>query len=815
MRPLTPGADLRSTGQQAPFLKPTFSIAIRTLVEQILRQGDLRFDFLSSVRPVEGIRAHQRIQGERPGGYQAEVPVDLMVERDGFDLTVSGRIDGIQIDDEVHVVEEIKTTRRPLKLLEEDPNPIHWGQLKCYGYLWALKQRLTSVTLRLTYVHLPGYRTLELTKICAFDELASFFHAILDRYMAWVHLQADWTAMRDASIASMTFPFESYRPGQRAMAVAVYRTIRDGGQLMIQAATGIGKTMAAMFPAVKALQEQLAPKLVYLTARTTGRIAAENALTLLRAHGLKLRAVSLTAKDKICFCPESDCAPEECPYAAGYFDRVDDAVKQALSHEALTRDTVEDVARQHEVCPFELSLELVSWADCVIGDYNYAFAPGVMLQRLFGDAAQRHVVVVDEAHNLVDRSREMFSARLSKQTILLLRRRLKGKQPGIYQTLGRINAWLAAARRRCRDAGGQQVDARQPEALLERLRDFLWVAERWLTRNERSDFRRDLLSLFFECVRFVKVAEVYDQRFATVYEASGENLAVKLFCIDPAHLLGEAWQRSRCAVLFSATLAPAAYYRNILGMEDQAKGINIASPFPDTHLAVFAADTISTLYRRREDTCRQVSRVIAALVRQRTGNYMIFFPSYTYLDMVHRQFSREHPDVETLAQVPEMDDRQRAQYLERFSEHVSSTLVGFAVMGGIFGEGIDLKGDRLTAAVIVGVGLPGISPERELIRGYFESAGGCGFEFAYQYPGINRVLQAAGRVIRSHRDRGVVVLIDSRYGHHRYRTLLPQHWRIRNIGSTSAFQQALDDFWHKSRAVVQPAHSTRKPGNHP
>lgn len=810
MRSLTPASDPGSTGCQAPLLKPTFSIAIRTLVEQTLRQGDLRFDFLGSVRPLEGIRAHQRVQAERPDGYQAEVPIDVMVERDGFDLTVSGRIDGIQIDDDGHVVEEIKTTSRPLNVLEEDPNPIHWGQLKCYGYLWALKQQLASVTLRLTYVHLPGYRTLELTQICAFDELASFFHGILDRYMAWVRHQADWIAMRDASIVSLTFPFASYRPGQRAMAVEVYRAIRDGDRLMVQAATGIGKTMAAIFPAVKALQEQLAPKLVYLTARTTGRIAAENALALLRAHGLKLRSVSLTAKDKICFCPDGDCAPEECPYAAGYFDRVDDAVKQALSHEALTRDIIEDVARQHEVCPFELSLELVSWTDCVIGDYNYAFAPGVMLQRLFGDASRRHAVIVDEAHNLVDRSREMFSARLSKQSFLALRRRLKGKRPGIYQALGRINAWLAAARRRCHDAGGQHVDARQPEALLERLRDFIWVAQRWLSRNERAGFRADLLTLFFECIRFVKVAEIFDRRFASVYEASGDDLVVKLFCIDPAHLLGEAWQRSRCAVLFSATFAPAAYYRNILGLEDHTKGINIASPFPDSHLAVFAVDTISTLYRRREDTCRQVSDVIAALVRQRTGNYMIFFPSYAYLDMVHRQFGREHPDVETLVQVPEMDEQERTQYLERFCEQVPSTLVGFAVMGGIFGEGIDLKGDRLTAAVIVGVGLPGISPERELIRDYFQSAGSCGFEFAYQYPGINRVLQAAGRVIRSHRDRGVVVLIDSRYGHYRYRALLPQHWRLRNIDSANTIQRALADFWNKSRSAVQPTRRTRK-----
>jgi DNA excision repair protein ERCC-2 len=763
-----------------------------------MRQGDLRFDFLSSVRPVEGIRAHQKIQCLRLDGYQAELPVDLTVERDDFDLSISGRIDGVYMESDPQMVEEIKTTRRTLTSLEDEPNPVHFAQLKCYGYMWALEHHLETVALQLTYVRLPGHRTLELKELVDFAELERFFGELLERYLKWVRRQADWIAVRNATIQVMPFPFENYRPGQRAMAVEVYRTIRDRGQLFVQAATGIGKTMAALFPAVKALQEQLTPKVVYLTARTTGRIAAESALNMLRTRGLRLRSVSLTAKDKICFSPESDCAPEECSFAAGYFDRVDAALEAALTHDDLTRDTIEAIARDHSVCPFEFSLELVSLADCVIGDYNYGFAPGVMLQRLFGDSAQRHAVIVDEAHNLVDRSRDMFSARLDKDAFLVLRRRLKNAQPDIYKALGRINAWLAAARRQCRNDGGHRVEAELPEALLERLRDFLWTSEKWLTRNERSPFRADLLNLFFECARFVKVADIYDSRFATLYETTQEDFSVKLYCINPAHLLRDAWQRSLCAILFSATLAPASYYRSILGSDEQAIGINIASPFPSSNLAVFAADTISTLYRRRQDSCGRVSRVISTLVRQRTGNYMIFFPSYAYMEMVYGQFVQECPDVETIVQAPDMDDNQRVSFLDRFTESVRRTLVGFVVMGGVFGEGIDLKGERLTAAAIVGVGLPGISPERELIRGHFEAAGGCGFEFAYQYPGINRVLQAAGRVIRSDNDRGVVVLIDSRYGQHRYSHLLPVHWEIRRAGEMSDFQRKLEDFWRSN-----------------
>jgi DNA excision repair protein ERCC-2 len=518
-------------------------------------------------------------------------------------------------------------------------------------------------------------------------------------------------------------------------------------------------------------------------------------LSLLRQQGLRLRSVSLTAKEKICFRPESDCSPEECSFAAGYYDRLMAALELALSYDDLTRSAIETVARQHSVCPFEFSLELISWSDCVIGDYNYGFAPGVMLQRLFGDSAQRHTVIVDEAHNLVDRARDMFSARLDKGVFLRLRRRLKIEQPDIYKALGRINTWLATARRQCQNSGGHYVDGELPEDLLERLRDFLWMAEKWLIRNERSDFRPDLLTLFFECARFIKVGEIYDARFATVYETTGQDLSIKLYCINPAHLLREVWQRSRCAILFSATLAPASYYRNILGSDEQAKGINIASPFPSTNLAVFAADTISTLYRQRKTSCERVARVISTLVRQRTGNYMVFFPSYAYMEMVHRQFIRQCPDVETIVQAPDMDDNQRVCFLDRFVVRVSRTLVGFVVMGGVFGEGIDLKGERLTAAAIVGVGLPGISPERELIREHFQAQDHSGFEFAYQYPGMNRVLQAAGRVIRSNNDRGIVVLIDSRYGQHRYNHLLPVHWKIQSTGCMSDFKRQLEDFW--------------------
>ncbi|MGD9365592.1 MAG: ATP-dependent DNA helicase [Desulfobacteraceae bacterium] len=775
--------------------KPTYTIAVRALVEHVLRSGDLRYDFVGSVRAVEGIRAHQHIQSQRPPDYQAEVPVAHVVDTQAFELCVTGRIDGLLIQNSGVVVEEIKTTRRSLDELEENPNAVHWGQAKCYAYIWASQHHQGEVTIRLTYVNPDSGRVREIERLFDFGALTVFFKELLARYTAWMASLVEWEQIRDRSIADFGFPFENYRPGQREMAVAVYRNIRVGGHLLLQAATGIGKTMGALFPAVKALGEALADKVVFLTARTTGRLAAEAALQTMRSHGLKLKSISLTAKDKICFHDESVCAPEECDYAKGHFDRINDALSDALQEDALTREAIEAVALHYQVCPFEFSLELISWCDCVICDYNYAFAPGVMLHRLFGEEGGDHAVLVDEAHNLVDRSREMFSAQLGKQDLLVLRRRIKDDLPGLYRCLGRINAWLAAMRRKCRDAGNVLVENILPEALMERLKDFLWQAEKWLVLRVQKDYREALLERFFEVARFVKIAEGFDAAYAVIYKCVGDELTVRQYCVDPADLLDAAWKRCQSAVLFSATLSPAGYFKSILCCREDAVALNLPSPFPPANLGVFVADRITTLYRERENSCGEIAQVIVELIGQRTGHYMVFFPSYEYLRMVHAEFLHARPHVDVIVQAPEMAENQRIAFLDRFNEHVSQTLVGFAVMGGIFGEGIDLQGEQLAGAVIVGVGLPGVCIERDLIKGHFDRKNGNGFEFAYQYPGVNRVLQAAGRVIRSETDRGVILLVDRRYRENRYRNLLPPTWELSRINEVNVLNEKVRSFW--------------------
>ena len=754
------------------------------------------YEFLSGSRPLEAIRIHQKIQQSRPENYTAEVPVSIQVDSKLFTLTVSGRIDGIYLDSDRIMIEEIKTTTRSLDYFNQYKDPLHWGQLKCYAYIYARDQNLSDVDTQLIYYRIDTGDSREFKQHYTLNELERFFRELISDYLQWAETIANWEVLRDESIRNLEFPFDCYRPGQREMAVGIYRAIKNGDQFLVQAATGIGKTMAAIFPAVKAIPEGLNTKVFYLTARTTGRIAAEKALDELRKRQLKLKSLTITAKDKICFKPNSACHPDECEFARGYFDRVNDALRDLLEWDALTRHSVEQMAHHHQVCPFEFSLELALWADCIICDYNYAFDPRVFLRRFFEENGD-YTFLIDEAHNLVDRSREMFSAEIFKQPLLDMRRAIRKELPQIYKSLGKINAWMVTARKKCEQCDNVRYDKEPPADLLPMLRNFLRTSERWLSRNIKAPFREDLLDLFFVISGFMRVAEQYDESYATCYETIKRDLKIKLFCIDPSIQLKNALNRCKAAIFFSATMTPMVYFKKILGCSSNAAGLILPSPFPDENFNIYGSDKVSTLYRHRERTKQEVSQAITTLVNQKKGNYLLFFPSYEYMMMVYESFQSVCPDSEITVQTPDMSESDRDDFLSRFARPHSRTIVGFAVMGGIFGEGIDLVGDRLSGAVIVGVGLPGISLERELIRDYFTETHNAGFEYAYQYPGINRVLQAAGRVIRTETDRGVVLLIDQRYATYRYRSLLPEEWHSVRVKNQKQFAKNLKSFWNR------------------
>ena len=778
-------------------MKKSLKIAVRDIVAHGLRTGDLAFEFLSSQRPVDAIRIHQKIQLSRPENYTAEVAVSHQLETELFTLTVGGRIDGVYLEPERVLIEEIKTTTRSLEHYEKNKDPLHWGQVKCYAYIYAKEHHLSDIGTQLTYYQVDSGEIREFEQQFSTVELESFFQNLVTGYLQWAKKLLNWEQLRDESIGQLQFPFDHYRPGQREMAVGVYRTIKNGGQLLAQAATGIGKTMAVIFPAVKAISKGLNAKIFYLTARTTGRVAAEKALDELRRKGLKIKSLTITAKDKICFIPESACNPDECEFARGYYDRINEALNEIFRQDAFTRPEVEAIARSHQVCPFEFSLELSHWADCIICDYNYAFDPRVFLRRFFLEKNNDYTFLIDEAHNLVDRSREMFSAEIFKQLVLDVRRAVRKDLSEIYRILGRVNSWLVKERKKCEEYGPGRHTKQPPDELLPILSRFLGIAERWLSLNIKAPFREQLLDLFFTISGFMRIAEKYDDSYATCYEKLRNDLKIKLFCIDPSIQLENALKRCRTAIFFSATMTPLSYFQKILGCNEDAAGMTVASPFPSDNLTLFVSDRISTFYRDREKTRTQVSQAINTLVNQKKGNYLIFFPSYKYMMMVFESFKSLGPDSEIMIQTPEMSESERDAFLNRYRRDSPISLVGFAVMGGIFGEGIDLVGERLSGAVVVGVGLPGISLEKELIKAYFTDTHNAGFEYAYQYPGINRVLQAAGRVIRTENDRGDVLLIDQRYATYRYRSLFPVEWDPIRVRNREQFAEDLHRFWRR------------------
>jgi DNA excision repair protein ERCC-2 len=776
-------------------LKKTLSISVRDLVEYTLRTGDLNLTFFGADRPAQAIRAHQAIQESRPEEYSAEVTIRHQVETDKYMLNISGRIDGIYKYPRRVVIDEIKTTRKPLEVVREEDNGVHWGQVKCYAYMYAAQNDLDKIDVQLTYFQVEQNKTAEILHTFNKTELKDFFDSLIIEYLAWADRITKWIELRDRTIGGMKFPFGNYRPGQDKMIEKTAMAIEERGALLIQAPTGIGKTMAVIFPAVQAMAQGLARKVFFLTARTTGRNAAEQSLEVLKENGLRIKYLSLTAKEKVCFNTEKSCNGEECVYARGFYDRINEALRDAFDQDDFTRNVVLRIARNHKICPFEFSLELSLWVDCIICDYNYVFDPRVYLRRFFEDGDSGYVLLVDESHNLVDRSREMYSATLHKEQILALRRRLRASLPGVYHSLGKVNSWLVKARKEMPENETTIAREECPADLCQHLRKFTQAAEQWLARNIQEAFRQDLLDFYFESRRFLSTAERYGTNYATCFTKAGKDFSVKLFCVDPSPHLRAVLERSSAAIFFSATLSPVQYFMRLFGCGDDARSLSLPSPFPSEHLCVMIAGKISALYKHREFTKYEVARMISALIDQKKGNYLIFFPSYEYMRMIHEIFQKRRPCAHIIVQNRKMSEQDREQFLAHFDQRADGYLTGFAVMGGFFAESIDLVGERLAGAAVVGVGFPQISLEREIIKAYFDNMNGSGFAFAYQVPGMIKVLQAAGRVIRSEEDRGVVMLIDTRYAVTPYRLMLPDEWRPTFVDNVEKVGTVLQKFW--------------------
>lgn len=776
--------------------RPLTTVSVRNLVEFVMRSGDIDGGFVSSSRAVEGTRGHQKVQEAGGENYTPEVSISYIYKGMDIDLEITGRIDGVIRDNAKTTIDEIKTTSRDLSHIDEDYNLRHWAQAMCYAYIYALQNRHEVIWIRLTYYNIDSGKSISFEREMETLTLEEFFNDMVIKYLRWTEGVLNWQEVRNFSIREKGFPFEAYRKGQRELAVAVYKTISKGRRLFSQAPTGTGKTMGVLFPAIKALGEGLTSRIFYLTAKTITRTVAENTLEIMRRRGLHIRSITLTAKEKICFNNVTSCNPVECEYARGHFDRINDALEDMLHEEAITRDVVEKYARRHRVCPFEFSLDAALFSDIVICDYNYLFDPRASLKRFFSEGSTDYVFLVDEAHNLVDRARDMFSAELQKGSFMDMKKTFKPIAKGLYDIFNEVNKHFIELGREV--SGKEYIKLEEkPRELYKLIRRFTDIAEEELSRNPRGEEWEKLTDLYFEGIAFLRIFELFDNNYITYIKGSGRDLTLKLLCLDPSRILREVMDIGVSTILFSATLTPMGYYADMLGGCEEDYRVKLPSPFPEENLFVLMDNRLSTKFVDREDSYEEVAHDISSsLVRK--GNYLVFFPSYKYMKEVYDIFVEINSEVDTVLQSSDMDEVERENFLACFGINRNKTLVGFAVMGGIFGEGIDLAGDRLIGAIIVGVGLPQVSPERNIIREHFEKNRGNGFEYAYIYPGINRVMQAAGRVIRTEKDTGIVLLIDSRFSKYPYRDLLPSEWKpLKRIVKTEDIEVLINDFWNK------------------
>ncbi|EMX5393817.1 ATP-dependent DNA helicase [Listeria innocua] len=774
-------------------------ISVRRLVEFVLKSGSIDSRMTSSDRALEGTKIHQLLQKEAGEGYEAEVSLKLVRVIDDISFTLEGRADGV-INGEM--IDEIKTTEVEMDEITEDFRPLHWAQLICYGFMLAEKSDLAEVTLQLTYYQVADKEVKQFTRVMSRKEMSTFVDDLLSKYAIWAKMSAAWEMKRNKSIQELTFPYDSYRRGQRELAIAVYRTVMDDEKLFCEAPTGIGKTMSTLFPSVKAMGEGKADKLFYFTAKTITRQVAEDALDEMRRKGLAARSVTITAKDKICFLDERKCDPEHCQFARGYYDRLNEALFDMLqTEETITRSVVEAFARKYTLCPFELSLDVALFCDVIVCDYNYLFDPVVYLKRFFADGPGRYTFLVDEVHNLVDRARSMFSATLSKSIIMQVKRELDKKtDKKLLNSVTAMNKIMISLNKQL--AEENKTIYVKKEALTdwnEAVLKFSYVAKDWLPKNTEAKAQADVLELYFESLRYLKIAELYDKRYVTQITRNRSDVLIKQLCLDPAYLLSEKLKLGASSVLFSATLRPIDYYTNLLGGNNDTSRLTFASPFKQNNMHLMVADYISTKYQRRENSLESVIDALYAMLSGKKGNYLFFFPSFQYLETAFELFSEKYPEVRAQKQQSFMNEAEREEFLAAFETGREETFVGFCVLGGVFSEGVDLRGERLIGTAIVGVGLAQMNVESDLIKDYYNETIGRGFDYAYQIPGMNKVLQAVGRVIRGEKDQGVVLLIEERFATERYKALFPAHWNhARTVKNTLQIEREVNEFWRNN-----------------
>lgn len=781
---------------------PVIRISVRNLVEFILREGDIDNRTGGGPDPENmqmGSRIHRKIQRQMGSEYQAEVPLKTEIACDGFILKVEGRADGLIHTKEQVMVDEIKGVLRELDRVPE-PVGVHLAQAKCYACIVAEQEGLEEIGVQMTYCQMETEEVKRFQYSYQSSELKAWFDEVIRQYEKWAKFQIEWRKARNASIKGIEFPFQ-YRKGQRDLAVSVYRTISRKKKLFIQAPTGVGKTISTVFPAVKAVGEELGEKIFYLTAKTITRTVAEQAFETLREQALKFKVITLTAKEKICFCEETNCNPDDCPYAKGHFDRVNDAVYELLTEaDVMSREVLEAQARKHKVCPFEMALDVSTWVDGVICDYNYVFDPDAQLKRFFAEgSAGEYLFLIDEAHNLVERGRQMYSAEVCKEDFLAVKKLVKGEAPRFAKRLEACNKILLTMKKECENY--KVLD--HVSHLGIQLMNVMTEADQYLEECADKEVRETVLDFYFQVRSFLNIYDCLDENYVTYteYQEDGRFL-LKLFCVNPAANLQKCLDKGNSAIFFSATLLPIQYYKKLLSTEKDNYAIYIDSSFDTEKRLLMNGVDVSTRYTMRsKEMYHRYAEYIFRTVKVKMGNYLIFFPSYRFMEDVYREFARllaeKEEEMDLVIQQQHMDEEERENFLRAFEEGRENSLIGFGVLGGIFSEGIDLTNEKLIGTMIIGTGFPQVCNEREILKNYFDQKGLSGFDYAYRYPGMNKVLQAAGRVIRTEDDHGVILLLDERFQKEKGKEIFPKEWADCERCRLDLVEEKIRLFWEK------------------
>ncbi len=779
-------------------------VSVRNLVEFILRSGDIDNRGAGGMQMEamqRGSRIHRKLQKKAGPLYHAEVPLKIEFEEEQYTIVLEGRADGIleseaSETEAVVMIDEIKGVFFDISGMTE-PVTVHLAQAKCYAFIYAFQNHLQEIGVRMTYVNLDTEELRYFALRYSFQELEEWFLALMREYKKWAQFQYEWRMIRQKSIKEMAFPL-SWRTGQKELAEGVYRTILRKKNLFIQAPTGTGKTITTLFPAVKAVGEELSDKIFYLTAKTITAAVAKETLDLFYKSGYHAKTVQITAKEKLCLMEETICNPDACPYAKGHFDRVNDAVYQLL-HEAdvFTREEMIEQAQKHMVCPFELCLDTASWVDNIICDYNYVFDPHVYLKRFFAEGVRGdYLFLVDEAHNLVERGRTMYSADLYKEDFLIVKKLVKERSPKLAKQLQKCNQILLGYKRECEQYQYHENISEFVFALMRLAGEY----EIFLQKNREFEDRDTVLNLYFQIRHFLEISERLDENYVIYSEHEEERFKIRLYCVDPSGNLQTRLDKGRSTIFFSATLLPIQYYKNLLSTREDNYAVYAKTVFePHQQLILIGNDVTSRYTQRSEKQYERMAEYIYQTGMQKKGNYIVFFPSYKMMEDVYEKFlAKNLAQMDCILQTSGMKEADREQFLEEFTVVRQRSMIAFCVMGGIFGEGIDLKEEQLIGAMIIGTGLPQIGNEREILKQFYDGRSGNGFDYAYLYPGMNKVLQAAGRVIRTVSDVGVIELLDERFLRREYQELFPREWERFEVCHAGNVAEKLRQFWERA-----------------